>query len=285
MNFSRLVRGPEEMARLARSWRRAGHSIGLVPTMGALHAGHESLMRRARRENGRVVLSIFVNPAQFGPKEDFTRYPRTPAADAGLAAACGMDAIFAPSARAMYPEDFSTAVEVRGLSDTLCGVFRPGHFSGVATVVLKLLETTRPDRAYFGEKDFQQLAVVSRMAADLGLPVRIVPCPTVREPDGLALSSRNRYLSPDERAKAPALAAALRWAAAEARKPGRTPAGLTAGARRLIRRDIPGARIDYVSLVDPSTLGPAERLRGRLRLLAAVRIRNTRLIDNIDVLC
>ncbi len=272
------------MARLAAAWKKSGQSLALVPTMGALHEGHATLLRRARKENRRVVLSVFVNPTQFGPKEDFSRYPRTLASDARLAAACGVDAIYAPSAPVLYPEGFSTFVSVRGLSDLLCGAFRPGHFAGVATVVLKLLETVRPDRAYFGEKDFQQLVIVTRMAADLGLPVKIVPCPTVRESDGLALSSRNRYLSPAERARAPGIRAALEWAAAEARRPGRTAAGLEAGARKRIAR-IPGSRIDYVRLVDPATLRAPVRLRGRLRLLAAVRIGRTRLIDNVDILC
>ena len=203
------------MARLAAAWKKSGQSLALVPTMGALHEGHATLLRRARKENRRVVLSVFVNPTQFGPKEDFSRYPRTLASDARLAAACGVDAIYAPSAPVLYPEGFSTFVSVRGLSDLLCGAFRPGHFAGVATVVLKLLETVRPDRAYFGEKDFQQLVIVTRMAA-IRPAGENRPRPTVRESDGWRFS-RNRYLP---RRARPGARSRLEWAVAEARRPG-----------------------------------------------------------------
>lgn len=271
------------MARLARKWRERGQSIGFVPTMGALHAGHASLISRAGRENRRVVVSLFVNPSQFGPGEDFGRYPRPFAADRGLCASLGADALYHPSAREVYPQGFSTWVAVEGLSEPLCGKFRPGHFRGVATVVLKLLETVRPDRAYFGEKDFQQLVLIRKMARDLGLDARIVGCPTIREADGLALSSRNRYLSPAERAAAPLLYAALRAGAETARRANR-PGGVLAAARAGIR-GIPGVAIDYVSLVDPSTLRETRTLSSKkLRLLAAIRVGKTRLIDNIPVL-
>jgi pantoate--beta-alanine ligase len=239
--------------------------------MGALHAGHASLIRRARRENDRVVVSIFVNPAQFGPNEDFNRYPRAFAADRKLCAGCGADAIYHPSVAQVYPEGFGTFVEPpASLANVLEGEFRPGHFRGVATVVLKLLETVRPARAYFGEKDWQQLAVVRRMAADLDLDAKIIGCPTIRDADGLALSSRNAYLSAEERAAAPRIHEALKLGDARA-----------AAAR--IRAALPGARIDYVRLVDAVTLVPRGPKTRALRLLAAVRVGRTRLIDNVPV--
>jgi pantoate--beta-alanine ligase len=279
----RVITRASEMASLTEVWKRQGRSVGFVPTMGALHEGHASLIRRARRENRRVVVSVFVNPAQFGPKEDFTRYPRPFAADRRLCAALKVDAIYHPTVNEVYPEGFRTVVEVAGLSDLLCGAFRPGHFKGVATVVLKLFETARPARAYFGEKDFQQLQIIRRMTQDLGLKVKIVGCPTVRGKDGLALSSRNQYLSPFERAIAPKLNAALKMGARLARR--KVSAGQLAKAVRLEIMKIPEAVIDYVSLVDPETLEDAKALKGRLRLLAAVRIGKTRLIDNIPVSC
>ena len=280
-----VVEKQAAMAALSRRWRAAGKTVGFVPTMGALHEGHASLVRRARRENDRVVVSVFVNPAQFGPNEDFSRYPRTFAADRKLCAAAGADAVYHPSVEQVYPEGFGTMVEPpAALTTVLEGAFRPGHFLGVATVVLKLLETARPTRAYFGEKDFQQLAVLRRMRQDLDLDVEIVGCPTVREDDGLALSSRNVYLSPDERLAAPAIQAALSAAAAKARADrAGSPRAVEALGRKLILGVIPEARIDYVALADAATLRPARVLRGELRLLAAVRVGKTRLIDNIPV--
>ena len=277
----KVVRGPAGMSRLAAGWRRAGLSIGFVPTMGALHAGHGSLIRRARRREDRVVVSIFVNPAQFGPNEDYGRYPRTWRPDLALCRAEDVDAVYHPDAEAMYPEGLRTEVEVKGLSDLLCGKSRPGHFKGVATVVLKLLAAVRPDRAYFGEKDYQQLVILKAMARDLDLPWGIVGCPILRESDGLALSSRNRYLTAEQRQASPAIWAALREGARAARG-ARTPSEVVKTAARRIQA-IPGARIDYVSLVDARTLAPAKRLKGRLRLLAAVRLGATRLIDNVPV--
>ncbi|MBI4347518.1 MAG: pantoate--beta-alanine ligase, partial [Elusimicrobia bacterium] len=219
----KLIRTPDQMAALSAQWRRRGEGIGFVPTMGALHEGHRSLIRRARRENGKVVVSIFVNPLQFGPAEDYTRYPRPFYQDRRLCEAAFVDAVYRPDPGAMYPDGFCTTVSVAGLSELLDGEFRPGHFNGVTTVVLKLLEQTRPDRAYFGEKDFQQLTIVSRMARDLDLGPRIVPCPTVRERDGLALSSRNVYLSPQERSVAPKFPEGLRAGAAAAVRRGAKP--------------------------------------------------------------
>jgi pantoate--beta-alanine ligase len=271
------------MSLLRSSWEKAGLRVGLVPTMGALHEGHASLIRRARKENGRVVVSIFVNPAQFGPGEDFNRYPRAFAADRRLCAEAGADVIYHPSAEAVYLPGYRTVIEVQGLSDLLCGRWRPGHFKGVATVVLKLLETIRPGRAYFGEKDYQQLVIVKTMTRDLGLPCSIIGCPTVREKDGLALSSRNRYLSPRQRSWSVRLSAGLRQGAAAARG-GASPRRVERVARREILK-IPGVSIDYVSLVDSLTLAGAKRCAGSLRLLAAIRIGRTRLIDNFPVTC
>lgn len=271
------------MAQQCQRWRRQGRSIGFVPTMGALHEGHAALLRRAREENDRVVVSIFVNPAQFGPHEDFTRYPRTFASDRELCLKSGADAIYHPSAGQMYPKGFCTSVEVGPLSHLLCGAFRPGHFKGVATVVLKLLETCAPTRAYFGEKDFQQLVIIRRMAKDLGLATAIVGCPTVRESDGLAMSSRNRYLNAAQRAAAPLLYAALKKGARAAKR-GQKPAALATAVGREILR-IPGASIDYVKAVNPETLETPSDLRGKNRLVAAIRIGATRLIDNVPLSC
>lgn len=278
----KLVRSPRAMASLAARWRARGLSVGFVPTMGALHAAHRSLLRRARRENDRLVVSVFVNPAQFGPKEDFARYPRPFRRDAAACRAERTDALYHPAPGAIYPPGYGSFVEVPGLGAPLCGRFRPGHFRGVATVVLKLLESVRPDRLYLGEKDYQQLLVLRRMARDLGLPVRVVGCPTIRASDGLALSSRNAYLSPEERARAPRLYGALRAGAAEAKRRGATPASVRRRMRRAL--GIPGARVDYLEIVDAESLARPARLKGKLRLLGAVRIGNTRLIDNLGLL-
>jgi pantoate--beta-alanine ligase len=266
-----------------RLLRAAKSPIVLVPTMGALHRGHAALIDRARAlagPRGMVVVSIFVNPTQFGPKEDFSRYPRPFAADKKLCATHGVDVIFHPTARQMYPEGFSTYVEETEVSSRLCGASRPGHFRGVCTVVLKLFQILRPQIAVFGLKDFQQCAVIRRMVRDLDVPVRIVAVETVREPDGLALSSRNRYLSPEERRQAPVLRAALR-AAKKAWQNGEKKAALL---RNLIVKRIataPLARIDYVEIADADTLQPI-KLAGRNAVMAlAVFFGRTRLIDNL----
>jgi pantoate--beta-alanine ligase len=258
-------------------WHSAGQTVGLVPTMGALHEGHLSLVRRARDENDRVVVSVFVNPLQFGPGEDFETYPRRLEVDIAALAAERVDAAFLPSVTEMYPPGATTRVEVRGLDEVLEAMHRPGHFSGVATVVLKLFNAVRPDRAYFGQKDAQQAAIVGRLARDLDTGVEVRVCPTVREADGLALSSRNAYLSADERRAAIALSRALReanraWLAGE-----RDPARLS-GAMRATLASEPLAAPDYAEVVDPQTFrepGP----RSMLAVLA-VRIGRTRLIDN-----
>ena len=268
----------------AQRWcREAPHPIVLVPTMGALHAGHTRLIDEARRiagPKGRVAVSIFVNPTQFGPKEDFSRYPRPLAADLRLCAAHGADLVFHPAASAMYPEGFSTFVDETRVSERLCGASRPGHFRGVCTVVLKLFQILQPQAAVFGLKDFQQCAVIRQMVRDLNLPVRIVPVATVREADGLALSSRNRYLSPEERAQAPVLRASLLKAQKAWQKGETSPARL----RRLIVKSIeaaPLARIDYVEIADAATLQPIDRVRRNSVLALAVFFGKTRLIDNL----
>lgn len=254
-----------------------GDAIGLVPTMGALHAGHRSLIDRAMDENERVVVSIFVNPMQFGPNEDLARYPRPVEHDLELLRGIGVDAVYMPSVEAMYPEGFDTRVVVGSVAQPLEGAARPGHFEGVATVVTKLLNTVGPDRAYFGQKDAQQVAVVRRLAADLDTGVEIVVCPTVREADGLAVSSRNVYLSPAEREAATCLSRALR-AGAESYHAGVHDLGalqsLIAG---IIERE-PLARAEYVELVDPGNFSSP----GTLAVMA-VRVGRTRLIDNHDV--
>lgn len=276
----KIVRSPRRMQSLALLWRRRGRRVGFVPTLGALHAGHLSLIRRARRENDILVVSVFVNPAQFGPGEDFTRYPRPWSRDKRLARAAGVDVLFHPSAKDLYPSGFQTWVSVEELSRPLCGPFRPGHFRAVATVVTKLFQLVQPVRAYFGRKDFQQLRVVERLVADLHLPVTIVPCATVRGTDGLALSSRNGLLSPAERRWAGRIPRALQAAAQVVKFHSPVSSSEAVRAARSVLRRIPSARVDYVSVVDPATLRPLPRVRGRALVAAAVRLGRTRLIDN-----
>jgi len=268
------------VAAARRILRGAARPVVLVPTMGALHHGHAALIRHARRLAGRrglVAVSIFVNPIQFGPNEDYGRYPRAWKSDLAICRRSGADIIFAPSAEEMYADDKSLFVEEESLSRFLCGASRPGHFRGVCTVVAKLFLILQPDVAVFGEKDWQQFAIIRRMVRDLNFPVRIVGHPTEREPDGLASSSRNAYLSPEERAVAPRIQAALVEASSRA-----TAAAIVSTARRLIEK-IPGARLDYIELVDAETLQPARHFRRPLRLATAVFLGRTRLIDNIPV--
>jgi len=283
-----IVKTVSGMRRLAREWRRAGARVGLVPTMGSLHAGHLSLARRARRlagPRGKVVVSIYVNPTQFAPTEDFARYPRDLKRDARLCRAAGVDAVFAPRDEEMYPRDgaeaFSTYVVEETLSRTMEGVSRPTHFRGVATVVTKLFHIVQPDLAVFGAKDFQQAAIVRRMVRDLNIPVRLVVAPTFREPDGLAMSSRNQYLRGAQRQEALALWRSLQQARAavgRARQP--LPATrLKASLKRLIERE-PSARVDYIEFFDPGTLTPVAMVTRGVRLALAVFIGKTRLIDN-----
>jgi len=277
--MSQLIVTVAELREKVAAARRAGLKIGLVPTMGALHEGHLSLVRAAKAECGLTVVSIYVNPTQFGPKEDFTKYPRTLDADLKLLAGCGADAVFTPSDEEMYPRGFCTTVEVGTAAEPLEGVCRPGHFRGVATVVLKLFNMVQPDAAYFGQKDFQQTVVIRRMAADLNVPVAVRVCPIVREPDGLAMSSRNRYLSPAARRRALVLSQSLR-AAEELVASGERDAATIAARMRAVIATAEDARIDYAALVDPETLLPVEKITRPTLAALAVKIENTRLIDN-----
>lgn len=261
-------------------WRGAGETIALVPTMGALHEGHLTLVAEAKRIARRAVVSIFVNPTQFGPTEDFSRYPRDVAADLSALSGAGADAAWTPDVAAMYPAGFATRVEVAGLTEGLCGPLRPGHFSGVATVVTKLLNQVQPDIALFGEKDFQQLQVIRRVVADLDMATEIRGVPTIREADGLALSSRNRYLTPEERRSAPRLHAVLADIAAKVRDGGPVADLVAQGVAAL---EEAGFTVQYVTVSDAATLAPVERVMGPARVLAAACLGRTRLIDNVPV--
>lgn len=275
-----ILRTAAAMRAAAQVWRAAGQTIGVVPTMGALHLGHLSLVRAAKAECDRVVVTIFVNPKQFNNPADLARYPRTEQTDAAFLAALRPDAIFAPTADQVYPPGFATTVTVSGVAGPLEGTRRPGHFDGVATVVTKLFGMTLATHAYFGQKDWQQLAVVNRLVADLNLPVQIIGCETLRDPDGLAMSSRNARLSPAARAVAPALFAALTTCAAAIRA-GTDPGTALAACQAQIHA-AGFQSIDYVDLRDAATLGPGTG-PGPRRLLAAVWLDGVRLIDNIPV--
>ncbi|MBD3245892.1 MAG: pantoate--beta-alanine ligase [Candidatus Omnitrophica bacterium] len=264
-----------ESARL----RNAGKRIGLVPTMGAIHQGHLSLVRRARRECECVVASVFVNPAQFGPGEDYRTYPRNMRRDAALLRQEGVDLLFTPSVPSMYPSGYSTFVEETALSRNLCGWHRPGHFRGVCTIVSKLFQLVGPERAYFGKKDYQQALIIRRMCRDLNFPVRIVLVPIVREPDGLALSSRNRFLSPRQRNQAVCLHRALELALRQIRRGERNAQKVIKGMEKLIR-EYSLARPEYICVCSAHTLEPLTVIRGRILVALAVRIGKTRLIDN-----
>jgi len=260
--------------------RSQGFSVGLVPTMGALHAGHASLIRAARQETGFVVVSIFVNPTQFAPGEDFQRYPRTWEADLRACDNEKADLVFAPALEEVYPNGFRTFVDVTGLQDALCGRFRPGHFRGVATVVLKLFNMIQPDVAYFGQKDAQQVRIVRQLVRDLDVPVEVRVCPIVRDLDGLALSSRNAYLNPEQRRHATALVRALNAAKALVDAGERDPARVRQAMLQVFEAT-PFAILDYAELVDADTLRPVERLQGEVLAAVAVRFGTTRLIDNL----
>jgi pantoate--beta-alanine ligase len=277
---TQVLRTVEELRQWSRLERNdGGNTIGLVPTMGALHAGHASLIRAAHDSCGFVAVSIFVNPTQFGPNEDFVRYPRTFDADCTLAAAEGADVIFAPSFEELYPAGAATFVEVEGLGGRLDGQSRPGHFRGVATVVSKLLIAAEPDRAFFGQKDAAQVAVIRRMTTDLRLATEIVVCPTVREPDGLAMSSRNIYLSVVERAQALTLSRAIHSIEALVAQSERRADVLIAAARSTFAAE-PAVRVDYIALVDWATLEPVEVAVPGTLFAVAAHVGATRLIDN-----
>ena len=261
--------------------RSDGGKVALVPTMGALHAGHMALVDEAREQAAHVIVSIFVNPKQFGPREDFSHYPRQLALDSALLQTKDVAIIWQPSAEAMYPNGFGTTVSVAKLGDGLCGAARPGHFDGVATVVAKLFAQVRPDVAIFGQKDWQQLAIVRRMASDLDCDVDIIGVPIMREDDGLALSSRNAYLTPDERKAALSLPRALGEAATAIERGDDVTSTLAQASARLTASGF--ASVDYVSLVNATTLDPVDTFCGELRLLAAAKIGSTRLIDNLGL--
>jgi pantoate--beta-alanine ligase len=279
----KIVRAKDELRAILAAARAEGSTIGLAPTMGSLHEGHLSLLRAARSECDLVVMSLFVNPTQFGPGEDLERYPREEARDAELAGEAGADLIYAPPVEQVYPEGFATTVEVAGLTEVLCGDPSrrgPEHFRGVTTVVAKLFNTVQPDVAYFGQKDAQQVAVIRQMVRDLDFPVRIEALPIVREPDGLAMSSRNAYLSEAERERATALSRALREVERVAREE-TLAAGLEAGRRVLCEA---GIEPEYLEARDPESLRPVKELNGRPALVAlAARIGGARLIDNVEI--
>jgi pantoate--beta-alanine ligase len=275
-----IVRTVSDLRERVAAWRQAGESVALVPTMGALHAGHLSLVALAKDRADRAVVSIFVNPIQFGPREDFSSYPRDEHGDLAKLGKEGADLVFAPDTAEMYPPGFSTQVKVGDLTEDLCGAARPNHFDGVATVVAKLLLQCGPDLAIFGEKDYQQLLVIKRLVRDLNIPVEIIGAPIVREQDGLALSSRNVYLSPSERNSAPLLYRTIAEVAADLAK-GRGCDDAVVAAR--FKLDAAGFRVDYVAVRDPDTLKPLSGPVKWARVLAAAYLGKTRLIDNVPV--
>ncbi|MBR2586447.1 MAG: pantoate--beta-alanine ligase [Thermoguttaceae bacterium] len=275
-----IITNPAALQERVGALRAENKSIGLVPTMGALHYGHLSLVLASKEENDVTVVSIFVNPTQFAPGEDYEKYPRTLPDDIEkLAEIGGADIVFAPSPEAMYPKGFDANVHIGGVTAVLEGKFRPTHFDGVATVVLKLFNLTRADRAYFGQKDFQQIAVVKKMVDDLNVPIKIVSCPIIRESDGIAMSSRNRYLSKKERQDALVLSRSLTEAEKQIAAGVRDTAVICADIRQKIEQ-IEGASVDYVVVADPDTLTEMERVAGNVVILLAARIGSTRLIDN-----
>jgi pantoate--beta-alanine ligase len=283
MNSIPLYHTIAEIRTAVSAAKATGLRVGFVPTMGALHDGHGRLIQTAKAETDFVVVSIFVNPAQFGPAEDFARYPRTLDADRALSAAAGANAIFAPDAATVYPSGFCTYVEVHGLQDMLCGASRPGHFRGVATVVLKLFNVVQPDVAFFGQKDAQQAIILSRMVRDLDLPIEMRILPTVREADGLAMSSRNRYLKPEQRRNATSLWRALQNAKRQIDSGERDPDAV----ERFLRSELeqtPDARVDYAKIVGSETLEKPPQIGGRTLIAVAVFFGTTRLIDNIQII-
>ena len=278
----RVMRSPGAVSAWSRALHREGVIIGMVPTMGALHEGHRALIRAARLSCDAVVVSLFVNPTQFGPREDFSRYPRRLQADAALCRQEGVDLLFTPTPAAMYPRGFQTAVTVHRVAQRWEGAGRPGHFTGVATVVTKLLALVRPESAFFGQKDFQQVAVVRRLVTDLNLGTVVRMCATIREPDGLALSSRNEFLTPTQRRAAPVLYATLQ-AGRTAIRAGVRSAGRVLQIMRARVVQEPLAEVEYLAVCDPATLEPLRRLTGSAVLLGGIRVGSIRLIDNVLV--
>lgn len=278
-NPMEVVETVEHMRAKTKGFRSAGHTVALVPTMGFLHEGHLELMRIGKQHGSKLVISIFVNPTQFGPTEDFDAYPRDTAGDLAKAREVGVDVVFMPSVREMYTGHFQTTVQVESVTKHLCGISRPGHFDGVTTVVAKLFNIIEPDLAVFGEKDYQQLTVIRRMVMDLNMDIRIIGAPTYREPDGLAMSSRNSYLSPEERESAMCLNESLDLAEKMVREGENDAAVIKNAVESLISR-YPFTAIDYVSLCNPETLEDIATLEQETLLALAVRVGKTRLIDN-----
>src|SRR5579864_2656340 len=275
-----ILTSAAEVTVVSKEARRAGKSVGFVPTMGALLQGHLSLVRTARAQADVVITSVFVNPLQFGPTEDFSKYPRDAEKDSAMLAAEKCDYLFLPSVEEMYPPGAITWVNVEGLSEKLCGKSRPGHFRGVTTVVAKLFNIVEPDVAFFGQKDAAQTTIIRRMVRDLNLPVEIVVCPIVREPDGLAMSSRNAYLSPQERKSALVLHRSLTQLRDRFDQGERNAANLIEAGRQVLAQE-PAVRVDYLEIVDPATLDPVQELRSTTLVAIAAFVGNTRLIDNI----
>ncbi|RLB15085.1 MAG: pantoate--beta-alanine ligase [Deltaproteobacteria bacterium] len=275
----KIIETVREMQSVADAMRSAGHTIALVPTMGYLHEAHLELMRVGKRHANKLIISIFVNPTQFGPSEDYERYPRDPEGDLEKARSVGVDIVFMPPVEEMYPEGFQTTVKVEKLTQHLCGLSRPGHFDGVTTVVCKLFNITKPHIAIFGQKDYQQLAVISRMVMDLNMDIQIIGVPTVREADGLAMSSRNAYLTQEQRPSALSLKKSLELADEMLRK-GETDAKAIVRAVEALIKEHPFTEIDYVSICDPVTLEDMDRIDQEALLALAVKVGHTRLIDN-----
>ncbi len=282
MNQPELLETPEQVAEWSKGSLKEGKSIGLVPTMGALHFAHRSLIERARQENDLVSVSIFVNPTQFGPGEDLDKYPRMFDADLELCAELDVDMVYHPDVKDMYDKDHRTWVEVGGLADNLCGLSRPGHFRGVATVVTKLIALARPDRAYFGLKDYQQWRIIQTMVRDLNLGCEVVGCPTVREPDGLAVSSRNQYLSNSERRQALCLSQCLDLARKRIAEGERDGLKLLGELHEFIDEEV-DTEIDYISIADAHTLADLVKIEGDIVIAMAVNVGRTRLIDNCSL--
>jgi pantoate--beta-alanine ligase len=280
----RIIRSLKEMSNFSHRVHARAKTIGFVPTMGALHEGHLSLMRQAHKENDTVVVSIFVNPAQFGPREDFKKYPRNLNKDAKLCQKEGVDIIFYPASKDIYPISYKTYVAVEDLSNVLCGKFRPGHFRGVATIVTKLFNIVGPDIAYFGQKDAQQAIIIKKMVEDLNMPLRIKVMPTMRQIDGLAMSSRNAYLDQKEKDDAIVLSKSLNLARKLISEGKRNVSDIIRRMRELINQK-KSAKIQYISIVDPQDLKPIEIIKGRVLIALAVYIGKTRLIDNVIVNC
>jgi pantoate--beta-alanine ligase len=278
----KVISSPARINKLLKQEKRKQKSIGFIPTMGALHLGHLSLINRSTKENDITVVSIFVNPIQFGPNEDFRKYPRPVNKDLKLCRKSGVDFVFFPKVKDLYAEDFATFVNVEGLSEVLCGKFRPGHFRGVATIVSKLFNIVGPDNAYFGQKDAQQSAIIKKLAVDLNIPVKVKIMPTIRESDGLALSSRNSYLNKVQRAEASVLFRALKLAEILIKNGARNIDKILLRMRELIKKS-KKIRIEYISIVNPDTLRPANSISGRVLIALAVRIGKVRLIDNLIV--